>query len=117
MASTLTHQQENLPNQQHHTTSDPNHDITDSMVHNRTTTPSSLMSSTTIENTPPSPSPPKEPAAVSSHDPSPEFWDVPQVCAWLESVGLENAVDSFVGKHHQPHSLLNLLTTASLLLY
>jgi hypothetical protein len=111
MASTLTPQQENLPNQQHHTTSDHNHDIADSMVQNRTATPSSLMSSTTIDNTPPSPSPPKEPTAVPSHDPSPEFWDVPQVCAWLESVGLENAVDSFVGKYHQPHSPFNLLIT------
>ncbi|SAM08125.1 hypothetical protein [Absidia glauca] len=106
MASSLTQQQENLPNQQHHTTND--HDITDSMVQNRTTTPSSLMSSTTIDNTPPSPSPPKETAAVPSHDPSPEFWDVPQVCAWLESVGLENAVDSFVEQEITGDVLLDL---------
>lgn len=28
----------------------------------------------------------------------PELWDVTRVCAWLESVGLENAISGFIGK-------------------
>jgi hypothetical protein len=28
----------------------------------------------------------------------PELWDVARVCAWLESVGLENAISGFIGK-------------------
>lgn len=31
-------------------------------------------------------------------DQQPETWDVNQVCSWLESAGLENVVDIFVGK-------------------
>lgn len=41
----------------------------------------------------------KSSSSSSSSDPNPENWDVNQVCVWLESVGLENVVDIFIGKN------------------
>ncbi|CAO3611781.1 unnamed protein product [Cunninghamella blakesleeana] len=35
------------------------------------------------------------PSIKVSSDPNPENWDVNQVCAWLESAGLENVIDIF----------------------
>ncbi|KAI8344477.1 hypothetical protein BC941DRAFT_10661 [Chlamydoabsidia padenii] len=96
MTPTLSLQQNNIPNQQY--------DINDPIINNRTTTPSSIMSSNTTDNTPPT----TNHSLPSSDSSSPELWDVPQVCAWLESVGLETAVDNFVEQEITGDVLLDL---------
>ncbi|CAO3600571.1 unnamed protein product [Absidia cylindrospora] len=112
--------QQNIPNQ--HKMDD--HDMTDPALNANIishTTASSIKSGTTSNSSNSSNSTPPELSSSSSPshnhklhnkepplDQAPELWDVPRVCAWLESVGLATAVDTFTEQEITGDVLLDL---------
>ncbi|KAI8098777.1 uncharacterized protein BX664DRAFT_271602 [Halteromyces radiatus] len=78
---------------------------------NNITTDSSITSASTINSSPPETfihQKDQIDTSTQSLDQTPELWDVPRVCTWLESVGLENAIDNFVEQEITGDVLLDL---------